>query len=152
MTREQAIEIIRQECLCVDRDCNIEKNCGNCDLALPSKEPILEAYNMAIKVLEKEPCEDAISRQAVLEAIRKCHCEEWIKADIGAPIEALSPVTPAEKVGRLVDTGDGHSVECSECGKWFFHGYLAKIEIKYCPNCGAKMQASPAGAEGSDKE
>lgn len=42
-------------------------------------------------------CVDAISRQAVLEVIRKCHCEEWVKAEIGAPIEALSSVTPAEK-------------------------------------------------------
>ena len=103
--------------------------------------------------LEQEPCTDAISRQAVLEIIRdfeyKNSHEEML---INSRIKQLPFVTPAEKVGRLVDTGDGHSVECSECGKWFFHGYLAKIEIKYCPNCGAKMQASPAGAEGSDKE
>ena len=55
MTREEAIAIIRKEYLCVDRDCGIEKNCGRCDLMMPSKEPILEAYKMAIQALEQEP-------------------------------------------------------------------------------------------------
>lgn len=55
MTNEEAVTIIRKEYLCVDRDCDIEKNCGKCDLVMPSKEPILEAYNLAIKALEQEP-------------------------------------------------------------------------------------------------
>jgi hypothetical protein len=55
MERDEAIAIIRKEYLCVDRDCGIEKNCGKCDLVMPSKEPILEAYKMAIKALEHEP-------------------------------------------------------------------------------------------------
>jgi len=55
MTREEAIAIIRKEYLCVDRDCDIEKSCGKCDLMMPSKEPILQAYKMAIKALEQEP-------------------------------------------------------------------------------------------------
>ena len=65
MTREEAIAIIRKEYLCVDRDCDIEKNCGKCDLVMPSKEPILEAFKMAIKALEQEPCGDCVSREAV---------------------------------------------------------------------------------------
>ena len=56
--------------------------------------------------LEQEPCADCVSRQAVLEVIKKCHCEEWVKADIGAPIEALQPVTPAEKVGRWIPVSE----------------------------------------------
>lgn len=55
MTRDEAKAIIRKEYLCVDRDCGIEKKCGKCDLVMPSKEPILEAYKMAIKALEQEP-------------------------------------------------------------------------------------------------
>ena len=51
MTREEAIAIIRKEYLCVDRDCDIERSCGKCDLVMPNKEPILEAYKMAIKAL-----------------------------------------------------------------------------------------------------
>ena len=51
MTNEEAIAIIRKEYLCVDRDCDIERSCGKCDLAMPSKEPILQAYKLAIKAL-----------------------------------------------------------------------------------------------------
>ena len=54
MTNEEAIAIIRKEYLCVDRDCDIERSCGKCDLAMPSKEPILQAYKKAIEALEKE--------------------------------------------------------------------------------------------------
>ena len=60
MTKDEAIAIIRKEYLCVDRDCDIERNCGKCDLMIPSKEPILEAYKMALKALEQEPILDKI--------------------------------------------------------------------------------------------
>lgn len=53
MTNEEAIAIIRNEYKCVDRDCDIERSCGKCDLMMPSKEPILEAYKLAIKALEQ---------------------------------------------------------------------------------------------------
>ena len=87
MTNEEAIAIIRNEYKCVDRDCDIERNCGKCDLMMPSKEPILEAYKWAIKALEQQPttttnnnepitviyptivCDDAISREAVVQTI-----------------------------------------------------------------------------------
>ena len=55
MTKEDAIAIIRKEYLCVDRDCDIERSCGKCDLVMPDKEPIIEAYKMAIKALQQEP-------------------------------------------------------------------------------------------------
>ena len=53
MTNKQAIEIIRKEYLCVDRDCDIERSCGKCDLMIPTKEPILEAYKMAMEALSE---------------------------------------------------------------------------------------------------
>jgi Zn finger protein HypA/HybF involved in hydrogenase expression len=37
---------------------------------------------------------------------------------------------------------------CSKCG--LSNGTL--YEYNYCPECGAKMQEIPTGAEGSDKE
>ena len=106
------------------------------------EEEIREAKEMALKALEQEPCEGCISRQAVLEVIRKCHCEEWIKADIGASIEALLSDTPAEKVGRWEwvqydgnpNIGNWH---CSECHCVDEDG---KPSYKYCPQCGCKMQ------------
>lgn len=107
------------------------------------KEDTIEdiTINEAIKVLQQEPCADAVSRQAVLEVIEKCHCEEWVKADIGAPIEALQPVTPAEKVGRWkrisMDKYSEHAkywYRCDRCGE----DNLGNTN--YCPHCGAKMQ------------
>ena len=79
MTRNEAIEVIKKEYACVDADCDIERNCGKCPYSMPSKEPILKAYKMAISALEQdewqngydmaweeakvfyeqEPCEDA---------------------------------------------------------------------------------------------
>jgi hypothetical protein len=95
MTREEAIAIIRKEYLCVDRDCDIERSCGKCDLMMPSKEPILEAYEMAIKALKQQTCEDAVSRQVVLEIIRdfgyKNDHEEML---INERIKALPSVNP----------------------------------------------------------
>ena len=69
MTNEQAIDIIRNEYKCVDSECDIEKSCGKCPYMMPSKEPILQAYDMAIKALSQEPCTDAVSREAVLKII-----------------------------------------------------------------------------------
>ena len=83
MTNEEAIAIIRKEYLCVDRDCDIERSCGKCDLAMPAKEPILEAYNMAIKALETIPkYKDAYGKgwddgaKATYEHLKMCEEEQ----------------------------------------------------------------------------
>jgi DNA-directed RNA polymerase subunit RPC12/RpoP len=100
------------------------------------QDEIQKAYELG--KAEMQPCEDAISRQAVLEIIRKCHCEEWIKADIGAPIEALQSVTPAEKVGQwvFVKGYEGILYECTVCKDKNTH---TTIRWNYCPHCGSRM-------------
>lgn len=50
--QEQAIQILQKEYLCVDRDCDIERSCGRCDLMIPSKEPILKAYKIALQAIK----------------------------------------------------------------------------------------------------
>ena len=55
MTREEAIKIIQNEYKCVDRECDIERSCGKCPYMMPTKEPILKAYEMAIQALSQEP-------------------------------------------------------------------------------------------------
>lgn len=52
MTNKQAKAIIEKEYKCVDRDCDIERSCGKCDLMIPTKEPILEAYKVAMEVID----------------------------------------------------------------------------------------------------
>lgn len=57
MTKEQqAIEILWKEYKCVDRDCDIERSCGKCDLMIPTKEPILQAYEIAIRSINLIDC------------------------------------------------------------------------------------------------
>ena len=86
----------------------------------------------APKALEQDPCEDAISRQAVLDLIER----EEFKGDAISEIEKLPPVTPQPKIGRWIyhDGYIPYKHECSECGKRF------GTDSNYCPNCGAKMQ------------
>ena len=109
-------------------------------------------YDMAIKALEQEPCEDAISRQAALVRIKNLYPDmpdvdyiaarqEWLKKyapymECENVIEQLPSVTPQEpKTGHWIDH-DKH-IECDKCKTWFLKDHL--IRKSYCPNCGAKM-------------
>ena len=106
MTKENAIAIIENEKKCVNRAnkndyCN--RDCYNCELVKTDIE-ILTAFDVAIKALEQEPCEDCISRQAL---------QEWIKdksfGDIVVASEhnfdCLPPVKPQESSEDVVSRG-----------------------------------------------
>ena len=58
-----------------------------------SKHPIKEALDMAIKALEQEPCEDAISRDAAIDLIADF---ELSMDEVVRGIHALPSVTPQE--------------------------------------------------------
>ena len=70
MTRKEAAGVIKFEKACVLRQdtprCN--RDCKKCDLLLPT-EDVLTAYDMAIKALEQQPCEDTISRADVEQTV-----------------------------------------------------------------------------------
>lgn len=103
------------------------------------------------KLKEQEPCEDCISRQAVLDAIMaNCVWENeynLTSSRIKKAVESLPPVTPQPKIGRWVLSG-GYW-RCSECkekallkldtSKGSCKEYMP-IKSNYCPNCGAKMR------------
>lgn len=104
-----------------------------------------EALDMAIKALKQEPCEDAISRQAVLEYIEGNEADLWHSSEnelVCQDIKALPPVTPQPKNGKWLkgnSYGDQYnyyqSCVCSCCKREYdVHGW------NYCPNCGAKME------------
>ena len=103
-----------------------------------------------------EPCEDAISRQAVLDAMYAlCNTGETLKENpwrdnphidaITDAIDDLPPVNPQPKTGHWEQYGNywEDKFKCSECGKEQpkilcgerIIGYWSD----YCPNCGAKM-------------
>ena len=83
-----------------------------------------------------EPCEDAISRQAVMDCFKKWQpymaTRLW---DFEQELSRLPSITPKQRTGHWVDTGSGQ--ECSECHE-IQYGY--DNYRFYCPNCGAKME------------
>lgn len=106
-------------------------------------------------MLEQEPCEDAVSRQAVLDMASVIETDDYsgneiLKVVDVDDIKALPSVTPAPKKGKWIDTDvtllnrQGHLVHeviCSECNGI---SYFRKMGDKYiganlCPNCGARI-------------
>lgn len=95
---------------------------------------------------ENEPCEDCISRQAVLDEMYKRQKDG--DAVTAGFIKKLPPVTPQPKMGRWIydrtrDWDGECKYECSECGMG------SDVDYAYCMRCGAKM-IEPQ--ERSDKE
>ena len=115
----------------------------------------IKAFDTAIKALEQQPCEDAVSRQAVHDLIAELlsdylHDEDREKIEeLDVKIEDLPSVTPKEKTGRWISFGiqgeiDGQIVRaftCSKCGAISIfrvsNGNIVNGDL--CPNCGAKM-------------
>lgn len=124
-----------------------------------------EICELAIKILEQEPC-DAISREDALMALtgKWTLTEEWTEEWTELTdklihrfikrIKALPPVNPQPKIGHWVEENINewsHKVFCSECGcpPPFEHvsngdvysasGYGVSNKTKFCPNCGARM-------------
>lgn len=127
---------------------------GRIDFHCKPKEPIKE----------QEPCEDAVSRQAVLEQINY-----WIDSGeyrftnaahyLAKRMRNIPPVVSQPKIGRWILTQRDKCVDinCSECGntriKEYAYGYtideldsneinnlIAKNRMNYCECCGAKME------------
>lgn len=110
---------------------------------------IKEAIKMAIEALKQEPCEDAISRKAVLDtlenmdrALDEDRTVENYKELLRECYKVLPPVSSPEKpkTGYWIEhehNGIVH-IECSRCSTWFLRAHL--IRNSFCPNCGAKMQ------------
>ena len=90
----------------------------------------------------KQPCEDCISRQAVIRLVEQYpniignRCSGLI-----ADIKHLPPVTPQRPKGKWIDIRvikafhyDGEPrVRCSRCEN------KEEWSSNYCPNCGAEM-------------
>ena len=111
--------------------------------ALDDSMDIATDYDIAIKALEQEPCDDAISRQAVLDKKELVDLEDGQSFYCISPedVETLPPVTPQPKIGRWVENDRGI---CSCCGKYKYEGIDGSIYDdawfpSYCPNCGEKM-------------
>ena len=126
MTKEEAIVVLKNE----------QPHCGK--KALFSEEKKYEAYDVAIKALEQEPCEDCISRESVF-AIAGDSCLDLNSyedtKEFCDEIKDLPPVTPQPKTGGWIEHFDesGKWYECDQCHTdW-------GGPVNYCPNCGCAM-------------
>ena len=130
-----------------------------------------DALNMAIKALEQEPCEDAISRQAVdtlVDELARAISDERCYMSRGRDtstiirdIRHLPPVKPQvicpshgidcedcpaynpKTTGHWIwELEDWNKWTCSECGFSKRTDIHVKLDDKFCPNCGARMSES----------
>lgn len=89
-------------------------------------------------VFEEEPdeCEDAISRQAVDDAIydysRSCDVNY---EQIMEYVNKIPSVTPKQRTGHWIKVDDEEPIayDCSECVA------MVGRRCRFCPDCGAKM-------------
>ena len=119
MTKEEKKNVLH--CLKVMVE---EENCEECDLYGTTGTDHCEkdCVRMAIESLEQEPCEDAVSREAVIEATH--HCGDL--QEVRAVVRELPPVTPSINTEKLKTINkycyeygrqDGRN-ECRRKGYW----------------------------------
>lgn len=95
-----------------------------------------------INFYDAEFCEDAISREAVIEQINEWCVKEWNYTNateyLHKRIKALPNVTPKEKVGHWIIDDVISTWVCSECKKTRIDNRID--HMKYCNSCGARME------------
>lgn len=119
---------------------------------IPISSDAFDALTMAIKALEVEPCEDAVSRKMAMDAITAStpYCvvpdDYHISVvDMEFRVSTLPSVTPKQKRGKWLPenrTNDAFWV-CSACG-FPSEAHGANILYNFCPNCGARMKEEDA--------
>lgn len=112
----------------------------------------IEAIVIALKALEQEPCEDAISRQAVLDLIEHYNSdglgsvfygyEQGVK--FAGAVNKLPSVTLQPKTGRWKRMSDlpndvDDRFECSRCGNVVHHRNVMDLRTfnRWCGRCGS---------------
>ena len=121
-------------------------------------------YDLAIAALEQlEPCEDAVSRKAVYDAmVEKGQCSRRYKlgeiweldgTEIREALDTVPSVTPKRKRGKWEEKAvsdekvidEWQSARCSACGKYHTAPYMYYFNnYNFCPNCGARMTEEEA--------
>lgn len=149
MTINEAKKMVEAKLECMERDvsgiydeCNNHR-CGECYLnyAKGNMGEQKEWLRMSIKALEQQPCEDAISRQAVLNKILKFSVTDGKSVSVTGlwtEVNHLHSVTPHPKIGRWIrKTVAGCFVYgCNQCG------WQQTYATDFCPDCGARMVES----------
>ena len=116
---------------------------GLYDDKYPCKRAVI--LGKAIEALEREPCNDAISRAKTIDEVSRIMLDHPLDGYedgqlILKIIQDMPPVTPTKKVGQWIYIGNKDInqsvkiVECNVCHK------RNMGSSDYCPSCGVKMQ------------
>ena len=145
MTREEALYCMKANSILHSEICEECPLYGDTGVDHCFEEALYEA----IKALEQEPCEDAISREDALMALTG----EWTDSTeliyrFIRQIRTLPSVDPQPKTGHWINWKEAGNYipsetrfECSVChdaAQTLCNGF--DLLSSYCPNCGAKMQ------------
>lgn len=142
-----------------------KKQVENCEMWAKCKgeEPhgkVYEEHKLILELLEQEPCEDAISRQAVIngidnyiEKVQSTGAKDDFISFEELVVKALPPVTPQPKTGHWIShkehcenlgvmpSGLGAYKWCSNCDCGIDVMEWHRTDYNYCPNCGTKMES-----------
>ena len=123
-----------------------EENCTEYDIGYNDGIDFAISKLSVLPPAQPEPCEDAVSREEVL------NCLEWQYPDKTprTKIMGLPPVTPKQRTGKWIKAdvcGDITSWECSCCHNWT--GLPKRWDVNkklwFCPKCGMKMEGEHNG-------
>jgi len=144
---EQAIKAVKAIKALEQEYCIQEKQANADNIDAVYIDGFKAGYSQARFDLEQEPCEDCISRQAVLDCLTATGLKKYdFILNARDKIKNLPSVKPQEpKTGHWIEVIDeidnlGNKTwhhKCSICGNedsgWG--------NYKYCPNCGARMES-----------
>lgn len=95
-----------------------------------------EHFQQAIKSLEQEPCEDAIGRKALKNAIRD-GVRDKKNESLFDTIDNMPSVIPTRKKGKWIELRDSYDEPYEVCSICNCNGTHI---FDYCPFCGVEME------------
>lgn len=99
----------------------------------------LEALDVAIKALEQQPCEDAISRADVKKYLSAPDAN-GDRVIYESDLDLLPSVQSTRRTGRWIDIQYFKNDDTYYRPKCPFCSIEPKEYSNYCPNCGARME------------
>lgn len=145
MTREEAIKTLKA---------NVMVACDTSDKVgydTPLNKAIEQALEMAIKALEKEPCNDCVSRKKLMDNYNSVETPVGYRKVVDIEvIKNMQSVRPIHNKAKWIKqykafVNDDNQIvtecHCNNCyGISYFRSMNGElVGAKYCPNCGAEM-------------
>lgn len=132
----------------VEQEPNIDMESD--EIKILQKRSYLEGFHEALKMsVKQEPCDDAISRKAVLDTTicEGISCNECSFNEIDGESGCLLHARIDELPSVTHKSGEWIKGKCDQCGEHapFWSMSTTYYESEYCPNCGAKMESEDKG-------